>query len=999
MNILKKCCLCQQPADLMCSRCLEVYCSVECQIRDWSEHKKICIVVPKLYPNDSYLNILAGGVTLPLKSSSLIEQASTRMLQNNSRSLKPLRKPNIPVRTVEMSVNRENTAKLPHGNGDNNDPKDGHNSVKELRITAAEDCDKPFTRPTIEEISPSEQSSHFDKPKSHFLATRKLEIVQRKQTATKSDNSMKESEPNACAPATTANSQTKPWMLHFPITVKDGEFFEVIVEYVVPDQPKRAWVILASHEVECDKLLRDIHGQLNPNGDLIAYDAIQLDDIYAAPFEDIYYRAVVLAKIEPANVRIRLIDYGNDLIIPASALRAPLLLMKNLRRFAFEIEIQNLTQPLEVYEHLRINVVGSEGDCKVVEMEKDVSIDYLIDSLGSGEETIGSGGIIAIFTPTKSLVMLSNAAIRPLMKVLYSELLEVAPKFSSAKNPKEGDLICIDCFGVGWSRGLIIAQHDTNQIIYTVDNGSFEVVSNEENIRALPTQYMSKPHLVLQMSICKIVMNEQEFRRLCYSSGFAFNFERLGYDKQRRVLKGMLKDAEGKRSLAEVEFSEFVCDVKQVGIRYWSAIPEDKCAVRITSVLSANKVIICQQDKINVYTEMMQTILPTLKPLEALPSADDVVVGVDDIMMPYRALVMRTGSSNNEIELLDLDNGCIKNVMFGKLYHANNFISNLPVHTLNVEISDLNLSIVKDCEIVRLQLDSYKTDKRAFRLLTETGSSTHAVKLIDTTTNRSLATILMEHHNMRLREADEAARKQREADEATREKREQEEAAAQRAIAAAEAQAKAAQDRLEREKAEAHALELQERMAKVEIDPKPTATEKFYINNLMMIELPAGKSGVKLTILDDGDVTRGVLTVCEANDENVERYNKLTDQVNKHVACIDGDGYCPELDELCVAIFDADNLWYRAVCVKPQPEQNTFLVQFIDYGNVASVKREFIRKLTQQLNFPCAAHTCAINEMDKQQTTIGKLAEQQSQLGYVIAKEIRSEGEIYSLTF
>lgn len=232
---------------------------------------------------------MAGGVTLPLKNSSVIEQASVRMLKNNGRSLKPLRKPNIPMGTVETSVNRETISKLSNCNADNSEPEDIDCSVKDLRITVIEDCEKGFTRPTIEEIPQSKSRSwNLNAPKPQCSTNREQDI---KQVAAKS-----EPVPDTCAPVVT-NNQTKPWLLHFPIGVKDGEFFEVIVEYLVPNQPKQVWVILATHEVECDKLLRDIHGQLNPNGELIPYDHIQPDDIYAAPFEDIYYRAVVLAKV------------------------------------------------------------------------------------------------------------------------------------------------------------------------------------------------------------------------------------------------------------------------------------------------------------------------------------------------------------------------------------------------------------------------------------------------------------------------------------------------------------------------------------------------------------------------------------------------------------------------------------------------------------------------------------------------------------------------------
>lgn len=46
MNVMKMCVQCQKPAELMCSRCFAVYCSMQCQIEDWEEHKKSCIALP-----------------------------------------------------------------------------------------------------------------------------------------------------------------------------------------------------------------------------------------------------------------------------------------------------------------------------------------------------------------------------------------------------------------------------------------------------------------------------------------------------------------------------------------------------------------------------------------------------------------------------------------------------------------------------------------------------------------------------------------------------------------------------------------------------------------------------------------------------------------------------------------------------------------------------------------------------------------------------------------
>ncbi|XP_053696103.1 uncharacterized protein LOC128743533 [Sabethes cyaneus] len=1009
MNIMKKCGFCQQPANLMCSRCLEVYCSVECQIRDWSDHKKNCISVPKLYPNDSYLEILAGGVGLPLRGSSIIEQASSRMLAAGSgRSLKPMRKPNIPIGTVEISVNREAISKFV------NTEDEPCEAAKNIAITApTADCNKRYSAIKIEEIpragtihQAKSASPVIEKPQT--LAKLKLEIIKHHQMMAKDVEkalpSTAKSEPN---------NQPKPWLQPFPLEKKDGEPFEAIVQCLVGNKPNRIWVIMASHETECEKLLREIQGQLNRKNEVVRFEQVEVDDIFAAPYEDdVFYRAVILEKIGSPKglVKARLIDYGDEITLPASALRVPLLLMKNLRAFAFQIEVRNCTRPLELLERIRIKIIRSEKDCKIVEMEPDSCAPHMLEIVGMGEDRFGNGGIISVFSSRKALVILSTAAVKPIMKTVCTQLVEAAPKFSLLENPKINDLVCINTSEAGWSRGLIIDQHGKSNLVYTIDNGGIEYVQTNREMRVLPDEYKIKPRLVVQMEIVKVLMNELEFKRMCYLPRFAFSYTRQEYNAQQLSMKAVLKDVEGKITLAEVIFTEFVCDLKQVGINYWPHIPQDKSVVQITAVLDICTVIICPQVKINVYTELLQTILPGLKALCSAPTANDVIVGVDEIMMPYRARVLRT-ISTSEVELLDLDNGCIKKLPLGKLYAANSFILNLPVYTSKVQIRDINTSAIENEAAVLEQMEDFKINKRNFRLLFEGGSYMHGVKLIDLNSNRSVATLLMEQHDKKQREVAEARAKQqqREAEE-TRQKllteekkrREQEQAekAAKEAAEEVARQKVLAEEkrRREQEQAEKLAKEATKKVAEQQQSESNTKaaipSARFTIHDLKLVGLPA-KSDVKLAILDDSDLNKGVITVIEMNDTNVERYKTITDDVQKHVV-VSGDGYMPELEEICVALFDADKLWYRAVCLQQHPDKNKTIVQLIDFGNVIAVEQKFIRTLPETLQFPCVAHTCRVKDHTK---ILATLARQQNELGHLVAKEIELDEGIYNLKF
>lgn len=1021
---MKKCGFCHQPAGLMCIRCLEVYCSVECQIRDWSEHKKVCIGIPKLCPNDSYLDVLAGGVALPLRSSSLIEQASSRMLANNGRSLKPLRKPNFPMGSVEASVGREATASLPDGS-DNEPAQNGSasNTVSNITVTTS-DCEKRMSKMKIEEISQHSTAKESAKPKSpvcaekpQTLANLKLEMIKNHKKFIESCQDAAAASPVDASAA--PNKQRNNWLLHFPLEKADGEFFEVIVQYVVPNRRNQCWVISADHDTQCDKLLRDINGQINPKGDPIKYEDVQIDDIYAAPYEGFYYRVVVLKKVDASKslVKVRLIDYGNEATLPASDLRAPLLLMKNLRAFAFLIEIQNLNRPLVLTETIRIRIVRSEEDRKIVDI--DLGPASLLELLGKANQPVGEGGIVAILSSRKALILLSMEPVMPIMKILYTQMPEAAATFSKAEGAQVGDLVCVETEGVGWSRARIIEQHNGNRIVYTIDNGTVELV-NAEDMRSLPDEYKNQPWLVLQVDLTKVIMDEQDFKRRCYMPSFAFSFERLSYDKQLRRMKCLMKDVEANRTLAEVEFGDFVCDLKTVGINYWPHIPQDKSIVKISSVLNVGTVIICPKGKVNVYTELLQSVMPTLTRLTAVPNVKDVVVAVDDVMMPYRARVLSI-LSPTEIQVLDLDNGHIRNTPLQNLYTTNGFVNNLPVYTVKVQIRDMNVSAIKDEACILDQLDVFRTGKREFRMMFEGGSYMYGVKLIDLSTSRSLVTILMEHHDKKLREIEEAAKKKQDQEEAAKKKREQDEAAKEkleqekedarrRAKEAAEARAKQEEQQLEAERKAAQDAaaaaaraeqermdrEEQERKKKTQAEASAAAHSCLMIDALELIPLPAGKSGVKLTILDDSDLAQGAITVCEVTEANMNRYATLTEEVNKLAVRCGGDGYAPKLDELCIAIFDADKMWYRAVCIQPQPEKDIFLLQFIDYGNVAMVKRKSIRTLPKELAFPCAAHTCVVKDAAKVAAT---LVQHQSTHSYVVAQEIKSEGAIYSLKF
>ncbi|XP_038121791.1 uncharacterized protein LOC119770621 [Culex quinquefasciatus] len=71
-------------------------------------------------------------------------------------------------------------------------------------------------------------------------------------------------------------------------------------------------------------------------GEPVKYAEIRHEGIYAASCENCFYWVVVLGKTVPSKIlrKVHLIDYGNELVIPSTELRPPLLLMKTLEKSA-----------------------------------------------------------------------------------------------------------------------------------------------------------------------------------------------------------------------------------------------------------------------------------------------------------------------------------------------------------------------------------------------------------------------------------------------------------------------------------------------------------------------------------------------------------------------------------------------------------------------------------------------------------------------------------------
>lgn len=65
------------------------------------------------------------------------------------------------------------------------------------------------------------------------------------------------------------------------------------------------------------------------------------------------------------------------------------------------------------------------------------------------------------------------------------------------------------------------------------------------------------------------------------------------------------------------------------------------------------------------------------------------------------------------------------------------------------------------------------------------------------------------------------------------------------------------------------------------------------------------------------------------------------------------------VQELCIARYSEDGLWYRGLCLETVGDGFPS-IHFIDYGNITTVPIEDIRKYPRQFTFPIYTADCEI---------------------------------------
>lgn len=149
--------------------------------------------------------------------------------------------------------------------------------------------------------------------------------------------------------------------------IKLIEVVSIVIQYVNPDNWTKAWAIPTDLENVYLKLLEEINNKITVASPRVAENDIIASRLVAVLFEGVYYRARILAKVNPLNeVLVRLIDYGNEFYAKLEDIRQPIPVIVSLNAFAFEIKIQGNRQ-VEAGDYLNVNILSNLNGAYIVE--------------------------------------------------------------------------------------------------------------------------------------------------------------------------------------------------------------------------------------------------------------------------------------------------------------------------------------------------------------------------------------------------------------------------------------------------------------------------------------------------------------------------------------------------------------------------------------------------------------------------------------------------------
>lgn len=442
------------------------------------------------------------------------------------------------------------------------------------------------------------------------------------------------------------------------------------------------------------------------------------------------------------------------------------------------------------------------------------------------------------------------------------------------------------------------ANYGNYYTVYSVDFGLVEVISKKDSFKKIPDDVAIIPPQTVLLTLCSKTFDEK------YA---LFEFKLKTLDESKIVdnsLEGILqtdKDNDFDKVLIKPWSGDFV---------EYDATFNPNDAVRITRVVTISDVFLTLAGE-NVPTELFKPIAKNSKPIENACS-EMVLFPVNDEFV--RGKIMKT-ISNTSFQCFDVDTGSEYVIALTDIRVANNFVKTIPISTKKVQLAYLkSMTSPHQNNKAFTVLERHMNENFVFYLnyATDAEGENAGVELLfkdKNCLNKQLLPLIFEKVEVENSKSSKAM------------------------------------------------------IPEIPQDVMKSDSEPFLdVADIEVIPLTTGEN-VSVMVIDSSTLSTGYFSAFDPKlsiqhmQNYATKYDKL---IVDYASRTDiGTEYCPKKDEVCLAVFDDDGLWYRCFCVE-RYEGDMFLLIFLDYGNFIKTNKTKIRKITKELMFPSNANNCII---------------------------------------
>ncbi|XP_065354208.1 tudor domain-containing protein 1 [Calliphora vicina] len=861
------CSKCGQAAQFKCERCLEPYCSSQCQVNDWQDHKSKCYKFPNLVP----INML---------------------------------------KSVSSNMHLDRTGgsqRRPYGSA--------HNLNETRRSSNPVNCNKPKPKNLLND------EDFTMVPKAAPTAASTVSVVK----------------PLSAKPCT--------WRVPFP--PPEG-FFEAMIQFKeeVEIDKRIVWVTDIKYDSSLRKLLAEINRSINHKCPCNPEDIYE-GALVAAPLDKMFYRAEILeTSPEVQKATVRLIDYGNELRVPYSQLFAPIPIMCNLNAYALRVCLPNDYGPLEIESIVTIKVVGDKNpenyynvECKLKSIPLHLPIELL-----NKEPALK---VVKCFSDGRNaLLRLCNVG--GVDDQEFDSLLNSPQSISFEFDtlPKVGAFVAVRT-QFGWKRARLLGFCEKlhQYLVYTIDEG---VITLSTQIKRVPDAFVSQPIRVFAISTNSTDCMLSE-AMLTTAKGLTLELlpttsSTVNTDSKTQLPCGLFDE---KRKIMDVVIaSVFTGSLSELGLKLWNErIPEGGTVI-ISHVLTYKEVYVASQQNCE-YSKILMSEYSNCVPFATNDTIEknDIVIWCqneeDKSSLYCRGQII--GSEGNELRVMNIDSGCEQIIAHRYLRKPTQLVCSLPVRCYRVILMFLEsiptpvannkaLEALETCMQNAVEFDITYSDKNTVDLLFRTKEKQSLCKKLlpmvfePATTQTPIAAIsaVPENTSFPLSPPNTPL------------------ACKPPNTATMQIQATQVPEAL------ACAATIKQ-------------NEVFTMDHLDVIPIVCGEK-VPLYVLDPTTILNLESPYITASDYNNKEFLAKMEQYLQKVAeyCKSDkapkNGYAPKKMEICLCVFADDGEWYRAMCVDHKPN-DTYVVMFLDYGNMSKVNKKDIMPMISDLMFPSNANT------------------------------------------